>query len=683
MSSSEALTVASPPRSAGAGARFGLPPLAGAVLSVVALQLAVYTLLRGAFFAAFRDGAGEIGAPDVAHAFWLGLRFDLRLAILVALPLFALGALPPLHPRRRLGALLWRAWIVAAGLIITLVYAFDFGHYDYLHERLDAKVLDELRSPRESFGMLWESYSVPLALLGVAAAVAGWWWTAGAGVRRARRPAPAGAPGRRRRVAARVGCSIALVLAIYGNLSWYPLRWSQAYFGTSPFVSALASNPVLYFYETLSNKSRQPDPAAVAASYDRLADLLGVERRDRDALAFARTLKPHEPSPFRPNLIVIHMESWAAFQTGMLGNPLPSSPNADALAASSLLFTRAFVPSGPTARSVFSILTGIPDVAENNPRSSASRDPGSVRQPCIVNALEGYEKHYFLGGSANWANIRALIAGNVPDVEIHEEGSYDRERVDVWGVSDLALLEQAVDTLDRAEGPFFAFVQTSGNHKPYTIPDRTEGFEPSDLDAETLRAAGFKSREAYDGFRFLDHALGRFLALARERPWYRDTVIALYGDHGVPAVNGLPFEQIGLVRHHVPLIVHAPRLIPTGRRVEDPVSSCDLLPTCLALMGVPFETTSLGRDVLRPRSPEQRFAFLSNGLVEEDWFYRHERDGRTALYRYASDEPEKDWSAIETARFGRMGATHDALREWALWCQHEGARLRALARASQ
>jgi phosphoglycerol transferase MdoB-like AlkP superfamily enzyme len=646
------------------------------------VQVVAYTLLRGAFCAAFLGSAGDVGSGLVAKAFWLGLRFDLRLAILVALPLVLLAAVPGLHPARRAGAVLWRVWIVAAGLFVTLVYAFDFGHYDYLHERLDAKVLDELRSPRESFGMLWESYPVPLALLGVALVVAGWLALAAYALRRARRAAP---PARRARVIARLGAGFALALGTYGSLSWYPLRWSQAFFDTSPFVSALASNPVLYFYETLSNRGKQPNPALVAANYELVADLLEVEERDAGALRFAREFRPADGPDFAPNLIVIHMESWAAFQTGMFGCPLPSSPHADALARESLLFTRGFVPSGPTARSVFSMLTGVPDVAENSPRSSASRDPGSVRQPTLVNALAGYEKHYFLGGSANWANIRALIAGNIPDVEIHEEGSYGGDRVDVWGVSDLTLFERAVDVFDATQGPFFAFLQTSGNHSPYTIPDVTEGFERTDLDAETLQAAGFKSREAYDGFRFLDHALGRFIELAQERPWYRDTVIALYGDHGVPSVNGVPFERIGIVRHHVPILIHAPRLIApdsTGRRIATPTSSIDILPTCLTLMGVPYVNTAMGRDALLPRPPERSFAFLSNGLIQDDWFWRSERDGRTGLYRYASDEPEKDWRELDPERFERMSTTQGALREWALWRLHEGRSLLQRAAAA-
>lgn len=647
-----------------------LPPTPRAVLRLVASQLAVFTVLRAVFFALFRSTAGPVDGAETVEAFWIGARFDLRLALVVALPLALLAIARPLRPARPAGARLWTIWIVGVQTLLVLVNAFDLGHYDYLHERLDAKVLDELRSPREAAGMIWETYPVLPGLVLLAAAAGGWWLLSRWILRAAREERPVARPALGVTLA-----SVGALVGLYGNLSWYPLRWSQAFFSTDPFVCALASNPVLYFAETLANAGPKPDRAAVAKHYDRLAELLGANPRDPATLNFARHVEPTGHPDFRPNLVVIHLESWAAFQTGALGNPLPSSPNFDRLANESLLFTHFFVPSGPTARSVFSMWTGIPDVHRNNPKSSASRDPGLVRQPVLLDDLEGYESHYFLGGSANWANIRALIAGNVQGITIHEEGSYERDRVDVWGISDLTLFEEAVDVFDQAEGPFAAFLQTSGNHRPYTIPERHEGFELADVDDETLVKSGFKSLEAYNGFRFLDHSIGRFFELARQRPWYRHTVFALYGDHGVPAVNGIPFERIGLVLHHVPLVIHAPDLLPEPRRIDYPASSVDILTTCLSLMGVPHTDTALGRDLLADRPLDHRFAFLSRGLVLGDWFLRRdEGEGAPQLYRYASADPEHDWAAEEPDRTADLLDLHRALEDWALWAEHDPAR---------
>lgn len=649
-----------------------VPPIVRALAWLVAFQVLYYSALRVVFYLAFRTSGGETTSADLARAFGLGARFDLRLALIVSLPLVALAWIASVRPGwSRAASLLGQVWLTVAGLLGTLICFFDFGHYAYLHRRLEATVLDELRSPRESLTMIWDSYPVVWGAVGLGLIAWGWLWLARSTLRIAQSPYR---PRRFPRVGAAFACGTLVLLGLYGNLSWYPLRWSQAFFSTNDFVSALASNPVIYFSETLLHRGRQADRQSVERNYDLLSDLMEVEPRDPHTLSFARRFVPQRSPPFRPNLVVIHLESWAAFKTGACGNRLPASPNFDVLAKDSLLFTRFFVPTGPTARSVFSMITGVPDVPANNPESSASRDPKSIRQPVLATALEGYSKHYFLGGSANWANIRALLGGNIVDLSMHEEGSYEnKERVDGWGISDLDLFESAVETFDAASKPFFAFIQTSGNHRPYTIPDDSPGFELADVDEETLRKSGFDSLEAYNGFRLLDYSLGRFFALAAERPWYRDTVFALYGDHGVPAVNDIPFERMGITKHHVPLLIHAPRLVQAGRRIDYPSSSVDILPTCLSMMGIPYVNSALGRDLLVDRPEDRRFAFLSNGLVMGEWFLRIEEAGNPRLYRY-DEEPAEDLAAREPALVERLTTIHRAIQDWALWTQHDSAR---------
>jgi len=335
-----------------------------------------------------------------------------------------------------------------------------------------------------------------------------------------------------------------------------------------------------------------------------------------------------------------------------------------------LVFERCFVPTGPTARSVFSMLSGVPDTPSSKPMGSASRDPQMVEQNVVVNALEGWRKFYFLGGSTNWANIRSVTQGNIDDLTVYEEGSYGRERSDIWGISDLEMFEVALDVFDRQEGPFFAFLQTSGNHRPYTIPEYTDGFEPATgPDEATLTAGGFKSLEAYNGFRFMDHSLGRFFAHARTRPWYRDTIFALYGDHGVPAVNQLPYEQINLTHQHVPLVLHAPRLLPEPGRSLQPVSSLDILPTCLSLMGVPYLNTAMGQDAFAPASEFGHFAFVQGGLMLEDGLaLRYDDDGTRHLYRIGGPtDPVSDVSDEQRQRLEQAEKLYSALVEWSKW----------------
>ncbi|HIG20361.1 MAG TPA: hypothetical protein EYQ78_06300, partial [Candidatus Poseidoniales archaeon] len=142
----------------------------------------------------------------------------------------------------------------------------------------------------------------------------------------------------------------------------------------------------------------------------------------------------------QPNVVVIVMESLAAFKTGIFGNKLNPTPYFDQLSKESLLFNRFYVPSQATARSIFGVVTGIPDVSQSK---TGSRNPYMVNQNSVANALDGHEKLYFLGGSANWGNIRSVFTHNIDGIKVFEEGDYNSPRTDVWGLSDYHLFSEA------------------------------------------------------------------------------------------------------------------------------------------------------------------------------------------------------------------------------------------------
>lgn len=640
-------------------------------LRLVGLQWALLLLYRAIFYFAFRDSGGELGLGELSSALWVGARFDLRLVLIVTAPFLLAGCLPWLDPRR--GGGLRRAWLVVfvvLGVLLSIFYAFDFGNYDYLHERITAEVLDQALSPAIAAQMVWETYPVIPGLLALLVFAGLWTWV----LRRlalVELDRPEGDLPRRWRWAPWTALVFLVAGGIYGKLSWYPLRWSDAFVFGSPFATSLALNPVLFFVDSIPNRGVPYDEERVREHYDELARLLEVDEPDREALEFGRTFTPAAPPVKRRNLIIIHLESWSGFQTGnMAGELNPSdeldpSPRFDALCEDGYLYTNFFVPRGPTSRSVWAMVTGVPDM---NPLRSASRNPSIVRQHTLIEALEGYEKYYFLGGSATWANIRGLLAHNIEGLHIYEEGDYTSARGDVWGISDLAMFEEAVEVLERIEEPFFCFLQTSGNHRPYTIPEDKRGFEVAEgVDPELLMANGFASLEAYNGFRFLDHSLGHFFDLAREQGFFESTIFMMYGDHGVPAPHGIPWENLSLPAMHVPLLIYAPGLIEEGRRYDHVTSSVDLLPTALEMLGVPHFNQGMGRDLLVERPESEHFAFLQDGLLTDEYCLRLDPTRTARLYRYRSESPAQEVSAEFPEVFDELRRRYEALEEWCFY----------------
>src|SRR5260370_1497600 len=113
--------------------------------------------------------------------------------------------------------------------------------------------------------MVWESYHVVLCgltILGVVALIAF--------------AARSSAHMPRREAGASWLLAFALLACVYGRLSRYPLRWSDAYFSRNPFIGELALNPAQYLFETTREKPAGYDEAGLRRLYPVVAHDLCV-----------------------------------------------------------------------------------------------------------------------------------------------------------------------------------------------------------------------------------------------------------------------------------------------------------------------------------------------------------------------------------------------------------------------
>jgi phosphoglycerol transferase MdoB-like AlkP superfamily enzyme len=394
------------------------------------------------------------------------------------------------------------------------------------------------------------------------------------------------------------------------------------------------------------------DAEALEALYPVVSRYLGVTPRT-DGISFERQLgvQPHAlQTAQRPNIVFIMLESLGASAVGAYGNPLNPTPTLDALSTQSWFFKHFYVPVTGTAKTVWASITGIPDVTR---QETASRNPFIIRQNTLINALPDYEKLYMVGGSAGWANINGVIMQSIDDVTLYEEGYWQAANADGWGISDLDLFkesDQIIQALPK-DKPFFAYIQTAGNHRPFTIPEDNDGFETLNLPLEEVQEFGSRSLEQYNAVRLLDFNIGRFMEMAKEGGYYENTIFVLFGDHNT-RISQLPhmppaFEQLGLESNHVPMLIHAPGLL-APRVFEEATGLADLLPTVAGLVGVEYTTRTMGRDIQLP-SPEGERAipvvlregtFPLIGVVTREFLLQMNHDGTDpSMHDLASPEP--------------------------------------------
>lgn len=571
------------------------PRLIRWILFVSLWLLVAMAGLRGVIFWIF--AASGTPFADVLDAFVLGFRFDLRVVAALALVVLAFGSWRGLSPFRSIRAeRVWVGFWATAVAGLSLVYTADFLHFRYLNQRLNATVLGFLEDAGISLGMAWQSYPlVRLALLVIGATAAGAWVAR----RTLRGVAEKAEPcGRWKRAGWWAGFTTVCLISLYGRVGQYPLRWSDAFDLRSDFSANLALNPVQSFFSSLSFRGSKFEVEKVRQHYGRMASYLGVVQPDADRLSFDRVVEA-KPSGTPPNVVLVICESFSAYKSSMWGNPLDTTPFFKELCAQGIFFDNCFTPHFGTARGIWSTVTGIPDV---EPVKTASRNPTLVDQHTLIEEFKGYEKYYFLGGSSSWANIRGLLSNNIKGLRLYEEGSYRSPRVDVWGISDKNLFLEANEILQAEKRPFFAVIQTAGNHRPYTIAEEDlVEFKRQDVPLETLRKNGFESLEEFNAFRYTDYSFRKFIEAARSSDYFDNTIFVFIGDHGIGGNAGDSFPsawtQQGLTAFHVPLLFYAPKLLP-AQRISSVASMVDLMPTLAPLAGVAHRNRTLGRDLL-------------------------------------------------------------------------------------
>jgi len=634
---------------------------------VVALFFLIFVALRAVFYFGFSE-VGQTVHPDPATLFetlYIGVKFDLRLAILLSLPVFLLTWIPRYNVSRSVALRrLARIYIAVALLVTLLFYIIDFGHYAYLGTRLNSTVMRFFDDLSISANMMWESYPVVRVALAWLLTVTVAYWLVMMLERKTldREPQPV------TKLQAVAGTAIVVLLVLGGLLGRFadinienpvPLRWNHAFFSGNESVSALGINPVLFFYDTFEQREPRYDMEQVRHYYPMIADYLNVTDRDETRLNYDRSISagPQKLQFERPpNIVLIMLESLGASRLSVHDNPLNTSPNLDMMARDGWFFRNFYVPVSGTSKTVFASITGLPDVSSVK---TATRNPLISEQRIVLNYLTEHEKFYFIGGSAGWANMSALIQRSIKGIKLYQEDDYTEPLVDVWGISDLGLFREVDRVLARLpqDRPFFAYIQTAANHRPFTIPEENEGFQVDNLPEEEVMQHGFKSTAQYNAVRLLDFNIGKFLEMAKRSGYFEDTIFVLFGDHN-NRITTTPhmepyFELLDLDGLHVPHIIYAPKYL-EPRVIEEATSLVDVIPTMAGFLGIDYVNSTMGRDISSPAPEGERAVYTQTdrkrapviGAITKNYMLRMQHDGSDAkLHDLHADDPSADVSA--------------------------------------
>lgn len=567
------------------------------VIKLFFIFFLVFTLFRVSTVFAFKPS--NIRLSNVWSSFILGARFDVRWISIILLPIIIVSFIPKLSPYGSLIAK--RVWIIYLAVITFLLMFFfgaDYGHFSYVSTRLNASALNFAEDAKISFEMLWESYPIFWLLLVLIFIAVLFYRLYKATHLRIEINNIDGINYKRRWYGF---IAFLLLLGIWGNTSTTPLKWKDAFVFKDNFKSYLALNPLQNFFTTLSFRKPEADDNLVHNSYKSIADFLQLDVSTIKQRTFKRWEYPNSHAlESNPNIVLVICESFSMYKSSMSGNPLNATPFFNELRKQGIFFNRCFTPHFATARGIFAILTGIPDVQLSK---FSSRNEESINQHTIINNFDDYKKFYFIGGSSEFNNYKGLL-NNIKNLHLYEEGKYTSPKVNVWGISDKDLFTESNTVLAKQNEPFFAIIQTAGNHRPYTISEQDKDFIKRNFIKDTLKKYGFESDEEFNAFAYMDYAIAHFMNIAQKQKYFHNTIFVFVGDHGVEGNTSAMYPSAWttnrLSDEHVPLLFYAPALL-SPKQYNKVVSQIDVLPTIAGMVYQPYFNTTLGRNILKPK----------------------------------------------------------------------------------
>jgi arylsulfatase A-like enzyme len=453
--------------------------------------------------------------------------------------------------------------------------------------------------------------------------------------------APENTPGLRRRawlvvglpVALHCGC-LALGLGVYGAV----------YLRATPEGALLAS-------------VADAEPAASATRSARPED--GPPRSAETA--FWRSVAGHRGA--RPNVILLVLESVSAAHLGSGGYARPVSPRLDALAQQSLRATRAWSTSSQSNYAQMALLSSL------HPRRGEHLDtytelPYPRVLPHDVFARLGYATATVSSQNESWLGMRTFQTTATPN-PILDAANHPGPHLGTGlegKLPDHVSVDRALAWIDSVprEQPFQLYLNLQRTHFPYELPAGFPApFQPADPDPARFGFLGYPAseldaaRNRYDNaLGYVDAQVGRLSDALAARDRLRDTLWVITADHGES------FHDQGLVTHgnslresqtRVPLWIHWPGRVTPGEHTG-PVSALDVMPSLLALLGLPAHPAYQGRASLGgiepPGAPAAQYLTLQ-GLRYGDaivcWPYKLIHDSnlaRLSLYDLARDPAE-------------------------------------------
>jgi arylsulfatase A-like enzyme len=309
-----------------------------------------------------------------------------------------------------------------------------------------------------------------------------------------------------------------------------------------------------------------------------------------------------------PNLIMVVLEGIQYRYTSLVPEAPSLTPYLQQVAEQGVTFASMRSALTHTTKALFSLMTGRYPCASQDVVEAIPVEGGYASLASILERQLGFRTAFMQSAKGNFESRPGLIRNlGFQEFMAREEIGDPNAHLGYLAADEFAMLPLISSWLDRESRPFFLTVLCSASHDPYIVPEwfAEPAKEPTDRYRQIVR--------------YIDEYIRAIdLELAR-RGLRENTILCVIGDHGEgfgehgkKGHDRIGFEEV----LRVPWVVRSPYTVKAGTRVETPVSSIDVAPTLLTLMGFDVAAADCdGLDVLGA-VPADRKVFFSGWAPE-------------------------------------------------------------------
>jgi phosphoglycerol transferase MdoB-like AlkP superfamily enzyme len=371
---------------------------------------------------------------------------------------------------------------------------------------------------------------------------------------------------------------ILIFLGIRGRISpKSPIRIGTAYFSNNSFINQLGLNPVFTLVKSIE-EDLKPENQKVELMNCSVAYQLACTYLDRNPENFSKYYQGKDS--LKPNIILVIMESMGSYKIGDFSGPDDLTPNFQNLIKKGLFYSNTYSAGIHTFNGLYSTLYSFPALFKQHPLNNWI----SFKSKGLPHWLKThqYKNVYFTTHDGQFDNAAGFLMNNGFD-EYKDVAHYPSKwNLSSNGVPDHILFDEVIQYINKNTDtqPLFITALTSSDHKPWVIP-KNVGFTPR---------SKTKKNQIIE---YADWSIGRFIEMAKNQSWFKNTIFVFIADHGLSVPNTY---EMPLSYHKIPMLFYAPGLIPADT-VEQLAGQIDLAPTLMGLLNLSFNNQTMGENL--------------------------------------------------------------------------------------